>query len=114
MIEKMCKSCGRTYPVYNSAQSLCGVCSYNKYFRGKQKPISQRGKRTRDYEVWRDTVAIPHLTKQYGLRCSECGVLPSGKYHDVDHIKKRSTPPELKTEITNVRFLCRRCHQKRV
>lgn len=32
-------------------------------------------------------------------------------YVEVDHIKKRSTNPELKYEETNLAILCRNCHR---
>lgn len=111
MIEKMCKQCSRTFPQYNTAQSLCGVCSFNKYFKDKkQKPITKRGKRQVEYEKWRDTVAIPYLKQQYGYKCDWCGATDQ---LDVDHIKPRGSRPDLKMELSNVRFLCRKCHTKR-
>lgn len=110
MIEKMCKQCSRTFPQYNTAQSLCGVCSWNKYFKGKkQKAITKRGKRQVEYEKWRDEVAIPYLEKTYGHKCAYCGV--GGKL-DVNHKLKRGSHPDLKMELTNIEYACRSCHIK--
>ncbi|RLC35902.1 hypothetical protein DRH27_06090 [Candidatus Falkowbacteria bacterium] len=88
--------------------SVCGERSYSDFcFRHKpRKRISQKGRKTLEYEVWRDTVAIPHLNEK-GRRCALCG---STKRLDVDHIKKRGSHPELRMELSNVRFLCRSCH----
>lgn len=33
-------------------------------------------------------------------------------YVEVDHIKKRSTNPELKYEVSNLQILCKPCHHK--
>lgn len=110
MIERLCKACGRTFPSYTTVQSLCGVCSYNKYFKDKKrKPITKRGKRQVEYEQWRDQEAIPYLDKNYGHVCAVTNCFET-EHLDVDHIQKRGSHPELKMELTNVRFLCRKHH----
>jgi len=70
------------------------------------------------YEVWRNKVARPYLEEKYGRQCSRCRApAPVNEetgeelWHDVDHIIKRGGHPELKYDLDNVRFLCRRCHQ---
>lgn len=109
----MCKGCGRTFPQYTTVQSLCGVCSFNRYFKDKKrKPIKQRGKKTVEYEKWRDGVAIPYLNKTYGRICSREGCKET-EYLDVDHIITRGSRPDLKLELSNVRYLCRPHHQER-
>ena len=81
----------------------------------RHKPIITKkrpnpfGKAATKYGEWRDTVAIPYLTKTFGYRCVMCG---STDNLDVDHIKKRGSHPELKYSLENVRFLCRPCHIK--
>jgi 5-methylcytosine-specific restriction endonuclease McrA len=74
-----------------------------------KKPIKKRGKRTLEYETWRDTVAKPYLDKTYGHVCRDCGA--TGQL-DVEHIKKRGSHPHLKMTLTNVTYLCRPCHIK--
>lgn len=66
------------------------------------------GKRAKEYDLWRREVAIPYLDKQ-GHVCALCG--KDGAL-DIDHIKKRGSHPELKMELTNLRYLCRDCHIK--
>lgn len=96
----------------------CKVCnkrSYKEYCWTHQpkKPINrlkrprQVGKHGLKWAEFRDNVAKPYLTAKYGYKCVICG--SRGKL-DVDHIKKRGSHPELRYELTNVRFLCRKCH----
>ena len=75
------------------------------------KPIKAKGKRTLEYEKWRDKVAKPYLDSSQGHFCAWCGTTWG---LDVDHIKNRSTHPHLKMELSNVRYLCRACHQTRL
>ena len=109
MIEKLCKDCGRTFPQYNTTVTICQLCAYNRYNK-PNKPLKVRGKRTIEYEKWRREVAIPYLDKTFGHVCSECEI---GGALDIDHIKPRGSRPDLKMELSNVRYLCRTCHQKR-
>jgi thymidylate synthase (FAD) len=41
--------------------------------------------------------------------CAHCG----GWATDVDHIKKRSTHPELRYVQSNLQWLCRPCHSRK-
>lgn len=40
--------------------------------------------------------------------CSLCKI-PT-EFIEIDHIQKRSSHPELKYEVSNLRLICRRCH----
>lgn len=42
--------------------------------------------------------------------CERC--MKATEYPDLDHIKKRSTHPELKYDESNIQILCRPCHIK--
>ncbi|RTR27006.1 HNH endonuclease [Shewanella atlantica] len=47
----------------------------------------------------------------YGNKCACCGANPeSGVTLHVDHIKPRSTHPELELDITNLQVLCEQCN----
>ena len=49
--------------------------------------------------------------KRYGRRCICCGATPEGgAVMHVDHIKPRSTHPELELEIKNLQILCEDCN----
>lgn len=80
--------------------------------KGKKPPkrIKQIGKRTLTYNQWRDKVAKPYLDSAYGRLCKWCG---SRDELDIDHILPRGSHPELKMDLGNVRYLCRRCHSTR-
>lgn len=92
----------------------CGKRSYNDYCmqHKPRKPIPQKGKRTIEYEKWRDEVARPYLVKKYGRRCAACGGKRCGnKRLDVDHIKNRGSHYHLRMDLKNVQLLGRfPCH----
>ncbi len=98
---KPCKFCSSTYHF----PYMC------REYPKKRKPLKTRGKRTLIYEEWRDNIAIPHLDKTYGHRCSYDGCNET-KNLDVDHILKRGSHPKLKMELTNVRWMCRPHHME--
>ena len=92
------------------ACEICGKRAYSNYCmqHKPRKPIKQRGKRTIEYENWRDNVARPHLDKK-GRRCAQCGAV--GVPLDVDHIKNRGSHYHLRMNLSNVQYLCRPCHR---
>lgn len=98
----------------------CKVCNkrcYGEYcFQHKpRKAIKQKGKRTLEYEAWRDTVARPYLIKKYGRVCAACGGKRCGnKQLDVDHIKNRGSHYHLRMSLDNVQLLGRfPCHREK-
>lgn len=102
MASKVCKVCGkRAYSEY---------CVRHK----PRKPIKvyklpkKRGKRTIEYDKWRDTVAKPYLDKTFGHRCVDCGATEG---LTVDHIKNRGSRADLKMKLSNVQYLCWQCHR---
>lgn len=80
-----------------------------------RKPIKKRGKRTDDYEQWRDTVAIPYLDEHFGRVCADCGGARCGNVQlDVDHIKTRGGHQDKKKDLSNVQYLGRfPCHYEK-
>lgn len=87
----------------------CNKRAYSDYCvqHKSRTPIKQVGKRTELYNKWRDTVAKPYLNSTKGEKCELCNATTN---LDVDHIQKRGSNPALKFELTNVRYLCRKCH----
>ena len=73
-----------------------------------KKRIKQRGKGYDKYELFKHTVAIPYLDATFGRKCQVCGT--SQNNLDINHIKKRGSHPELKYELTNLEYVCRKCH----
>lgn len=115
----MCKDCGRSVIVFNTAQTRCPKCQIARQKPKKQKPIRQVGKETQQYNTWRDVVARPYLEQRFGRACALCKkpapVNPETGiegWHHVDHIKKRGSHIKYKYDVHNVRFLCAECHTK--
>jgi len=116
---RTCKDCKDEYNTFSNLQTRCPTCQRQHINPKQQKPIKQKGKRSIQYEKWRDFIGKPHLIRVYGNQCTWCG---RSKEHldmlgiplDVDHIKTRGSHSELKMDIKNVRLLCRDCHSTRV
>jgi len=91
---------------------VCNKRDYSDYcvLHKPRKRISQFGKEAERYTKFRDEVAIPYLDKTFGHKCRVCGTTNN---LDVDHINKRSTHPELKYQLSNLQYLCRKCHQSK-
>lgn len=77
--------------------------------KAEPKRIATKGKRQLEYEQWRDETAIPYLDQTYGHVCFEPGCTKTTGL-DVDHIKSRGSHPELKMNVDNVVYRCRRHH----
>ena len=90
----------------------CGNRAYGEYcFRCKpRKPLPKTGKEFSRYEHWKKTVAVPYLDAHYGHVCTIMGC--SDTKVDIDHIKTRGGHPELKYNLTNIRYLCRQHHRQ--
>lgn len=95
--------------------TICGKRAYSDYCvtHKPRKPITQRGKRTIEYETWRDTIARPFLDS-LGRQCAICGSINNLQ---IDHILNRGSRPDLKMSLSNVQYLCdgppNWCHTKK-
>ena len=128
-MDSTCITCGNTFKRYSTIRMTCGDCYYRqvrktsskprKPLTRSQKPLRQRGKQAKKWEVFRDKVARPYLDKNFGIACVDCGVLPPMKddgthyRHDVDHIKGKGSHPELRYDVTNMAYRCRSCHERK-
>ena len=90
---------------------ICQKRSYSDYCvqHKPRKRINPMGKRTLEYNEWRDTVAIPYLDATYGRICATPDCMVTTKL-DVQHKQKRGSHPELKMNLNNVEYLCRTHH----
>ena len=101
--------------------ATCKLCEkqghwqYQCYYRPAKpkkiyKPPKRYGKKSIEYKVWRDAVAIPYLDKTYGHTCVDCGI---GGALDIDHVLSRGSRPDLKQDLSNIVYRCRSCHIKK-
>lgn len=97
--------------------SYCGKRAYSDYCvqHKPRKPIRKRGKKTLEYEAWRDAVAKPYLDEHFGKICAACGgARCHNKLLDVDHIQNRGSSPQAKMDLGNVQYLGRfPCHYEK-
>lgn len=121
-----CITCGDVFKRYSTIQTRCNSCyrlktlnqppKPRKPIARSQKPIKQRGKAAKAWDLFRDKVARPYLDNKYGIQCADCGVYPpkkeDGTYyrHDVDHVQGRGSHHELAFDVTNMVYRCRNCH----
>ena len=105
--KKKCKYCNDPEPLHYPY-----MCIDNPR---KPKRIKKKGKKTIEYETWRDEVAKPYLIDKYGEVCADCnGVRCGNKQLDVDHIKARGSHYALRMTLSNVQFLGRHpCHYEK-
>jgi hypothetical protein len=125
-VDFSCVTCTKVFKRYSTIQTRCGDC-YRLRALGKppkprtplkrsQKPIKQRGKAAKQWDVFRDKVARSYLDNKFGIQCADCGVYPpkreDGTYyrHDVDHVQGRGSHPERRFDVTNMLYRCRNCH----
>ena len=114
---RACRDCDIEYNTFSTLQTRCPKCQYarqkppKRYEFKQRKPIKQRGKEYKRWELFREKIAIPYLDKKYGHVCSCCGV---GGALDVDHIQNKGSHFDLKYDLSNLQFLCRfPCHYKK-
>lgn len=118
-VQRLCKSCGRSIIIWNTAQTRCPKCQQARSKAKPPKPIRKQGKHAQLWKTFRDQVARPYLDKKYGIKCADCGVLPPTKddgtfyRHDVDHIKSRGSSPDLRYDVKNLEYRCRSCHRRK-
>lgn len=93
--------------------ATCGKTGHTKTFCYRnRKPIRKKGKRTLEYERWRDEVAKPYLDMTYGRQCNACkGARCGNQQLDVDHVLNRGSHPSQRMNLDNVQYLGRYpCH----
>lgn len=73
-------------------------------WRGGITKETQRGRGGKRYKEWQRAV----FTRD-GNKCVWCG---GSERLEADHIKRWSTNPELRYELSNGRTLCMKCHNK--
>lgn len=89
---------------------VCLVCSKRAYsayctVHKPRKPISRQGKH---YNLWQKT-RREFIKRNPNNICDVCG----GKATDIDHIKTRGSRPDLRYELSNLRWICRNCHNNK-
>lgn len=99
----------------NKVCPICNILGHSRYYCRVRRPkrIPIKGRRTLEYEQWRDEVGIPHLDKTTGRICQAClGDRCGNRQLDVDHILNRGSHPELIKDVNNIQYLGREpCHR---
>jgi predicted restriction endonuclease len=88
----------------------CYGCHYKSFCPLNRKPIAKIGKRTKEYNQWRDHIAKPFLDEVYGHKC-HVKLCPSTTYLEVHHKSTRGGHHDKKMDINNVIYLCSYHHR---
>ena len=121
-----CKECGKSHHIQNKTLHLCSQCVYKRNHNGKTefevrvekqkekekkgliktksskpKPKKETGELKMFHEIWEER---PHI-------CVHCGAkLYNFSVWNFEHIKPKSTHPELRLVKENIELLCSECH----
>ena len=76
----------------------------------KRSPLNKQGKETKKWLAFRKEFLKSRENWHGVYNCEIC--MKATEYPELDHIKKRSTHPELKYEESNIQLLCKFCHRK--
>lgn len=112
MIEKLCKNCFTSYRQYNTTQTLCPKCVYNKYSKPK-KPIKLMGKVAKQWVEYRQDWIKRNMTTSGTWLCYLCGVVLTLNTLTLDHIIPRSARPDLRFDDRNIKPCCYRCNSQK-
>lgn len=104
MLEHLCKSCGTTFLRYNSAQTKCGKCQYNRL---RRKPIKRVGKIAKK---WIETRNEWIRLNPGPWTCYLCSKSLDIDTLTLDHVKSRSRRPDLRFELSNLQPACLSCN----
>lgn len=109
MIERLCKNCGKSFHRYNSFQTICGLCVYNKNTKPR-KPLKKIGPITKKWIEARNTWIQNNPADIY--TCYICrNITITLDELTLDHVKSRSRYPELRFEQSNLKPCCRKCNE---
>jgi len=110
-VQKMCKDCGRSIIVWSTLQTRCPKC---QQARSKAKPprkIKQVGGITKKWLATRRQWFKENMPNEQGFYiCYLCNKWLDHKETTLDHIKNRSSHPELRYEMSNLAPCCSTCN----
>lgn len=98
----MCRNCGSSYRQYNTTQTICQKCAYNRYAK-PAKPIKRVGKVASKWIEYRAQWFVEHQPDKNGYYI--CGICKKPVHIDetvLDHIKPKSGNPELRFVDSNI------------
>lgn len=109
MIEHMCKDCGSSFQRWNTAQTMCPKCQYNKYAK-PAKPIKKMGKKAKEWASVRAKWFKDHEADMY--QCYLCKKLLPVNETTLDHVIPRSNAKNYanRNDETNLKPCCWNCN----
>lgn len=116
-VNRMCKSCGRSIIVWNTAQSRCVKCQQArskakppKPLPRATKPIKQVGRKGKEIakavKDWKKTQPANHEGYWECYMCRRW--IP---YLTAEHVKSKARHPDLRTDPANLKPTCDDCNR---
>jgi len=110
--QKMCKSCGRSIIIWNSAQTRCAKCQKERSKAKPPKPINKVGKQGKKtasaVAKWKKTQKPNH---EGYYTCYLCGKWVP--YLEAEHKLSKARHPESRTDPNNLAPVCSECNEKK-
>lgn len=105
--ESECPRCGKPKPEDNMVRQWNSTVKADPSKKPKRSWIKPKKSDKKLQKAMRE-VGLQHLADNGGKAyCENCGLqLPELRYSNISHIKKRSTSPELREEVSNMEVLC--------
>lgn len=117
MINYLCKSCGNSFPRYNSLQKRCGLCTVNTLHA--KKPMKRLGKIGKQWlETRKQWISNNQPDSDGKWACAlhispQCLVRVDIDQLQIDHQKSRSRHPELRFTQSNLQPSCMFCNRQK-
>lgn len=112
MLEYLCKNCQTSFYRYNSAVTLCGKCSYNRYAK-KAKPIKKVGKVAKAWIEYRKEWFVKYPPTNGFYTCGICLMPVHINETVLDHVVPRSNRPDLRYIDSNIQPTHYICNSKK-
>lgn len=110
MIERLCKSCGNSFHQYNTMQTICPKCAYNKYAK-PQKPIKRYGKKAKAWNKERESWVETNPPDEYGYWVCYLQIADlCPKRIDIDQLTIDHVTPRSRHTATELKPCCIYCN----
>lgn len=109
---RMCKDCGRSIVIFNTAQTRCPKCQQARSKAKPPKPIAKIGKQGKKTAAavakWKKTQTPNHEGYYECYICHKW--IP---YLEAEHKLSKARHPDKRTDPTNLAPVCSECNEKK-
>lgn len=114
MIERLCRSCGKSFEQWNSMNTKCPLCLMNKYNFKQKKPMKRIGKIGKQWIADRKLWIKNNPANSSGFwYCFYCGKLLTIDNLTLDHKLSRGRHPDKRRSQDNLAPACYNCNKEK-